>query len=240
LPGPAYRLPPLTDGTILRRYKRFLADVKLDNGELVTAHCPNTGAMTNCWAPGAPVQLSHSDNPKRKLAWTLERVEMGAGWVGVNTARTNAIVHALISQRRIEGLDEFDTIETEPRYGPPGYERSRFDLLLHRQAQKYCYIEVKNTSLVVADRIQFPDAVTDRGRKHLDLLLHAFREGHRAVILFAVNRPEGDVFSPARSVDPAYADTFDAVTRQGVEAVAIRLRHTAKGVNYGGMVPIAR
>lgn len=236
--SPAYALPPLTNGRILKRYKRFLADVELDTGELVTAHCANTGSMTGCWKPGAPVQLSHSDNPKRKLAWTLERVDMGAGWIGVNTARTNHIVCALINARLIPGLEAFDDIKREPAYSPVGYDRSRFDLLLTAADRADCFIEVKNTTLVVGNQVQFPDAVTSRGRKHLTLLAHAVEEGHRGVMLFAVNRPEGDSFSPARQIDPGYAETLDQVRASGVEAMAVRLAHTATGVNFGGLVEI--
>lgn len=233
-----YTLPPLTNGRILDRYKRFLADIELDDGSVITAHCPNTGSMTGCWARGAPVQISHSDNPRRKLEWTLERVDMGQGWVGVNTARTNRIINYLVSQRLIPGLAEFDEIQREPGYSPEGFERSRFDLLLKNHNAADCYIEVKNTSLIMDDRILFPDAVTVRGRKHLQLLAHAVRNGFRGVILFALNRPEGAVFSPARQIDPDYADTLVEVLDAGVEALAVRLCHTATGVGFGDLVEV--
>lgn len=232
------RFPPLTRGTIVSRYKRFLADVKLDSGELVTAHCPNTGAMTGCWAPGAPVELSASDNPRRKLNWTLERVDMGQGWVGVNTSRTNHIISWFIEHGKVPGFEHFDQLQREPSYIAEGFPRSRFDLLLRSDTEPDCYIEIKNTTLLMDSRIQFPDAVTERGRKHLLLLAHAVEAGFRGVILFALNRPEGEVFSPARQIDPAYADTLREVIEAGVEAMAIRIRHTAKGVRMGGQVPI--
>lgn len=233
------QFPPLTRGTILNRYKRFLADVKLENGRVVTAHCPNTGSMTGCWTPGAPVELSASDNPKRKLKWTLERVDMGQGWVGVNTSRTNQIVNTFIEKRNVPGLDRFDQLKREPVYTAKGFPRSRFDLMLTASGKPDCYVEVKNTTLLLDDRIQFPDAVTERGRKHLLLLAHAVKAGHRGVILFALNRPEGEVFSPARQIDPAYADTLAKVIDRGVEAMAVRIRHTPKGVRMGGLVPVA-
>lgn len=233
------QFPPLTQGTILSRYKRFLADVELDDGRVVTAHCPNTGSMTGCWAPGAPVELSASDNPKRKLKWTLERVDMGQGWVGVNTSRTNQIISTFIEKRKVPRLDQFDQLKREPAYEARGFPRSRFDLMLMTERQPHCYVEVKNTTLLVDERIQFPDAVTERGRKHLMLLAHAVEAGFRGVILFALNRPEGDVFSPARKIDPAYADTLSEVIEKGVEAMAVRIRHTPKGVRMGGLVPIA-
>jgi sugar fermentation stimulation protein A len=232
------QLPPLTRGTILSRYKRFIADVELEDGRVITAHCPNTGAMTGCWAPGAPVELSASDNPKRKLKWTLERVDMGQGWVGVNTSRTNQIISAFIEKRKVPGLDQFDQLKREPVYEARGFPRSRFDLMLRSRREPDCYVEVKNTTLLVDDQIQFPDAVTERGRKHLLLLDHAVEAGFRGVIVFALNRPEGDVFSPARNIDPAYADTLSEVIEKGVEAMAVRIRHTPKGVRMGGLVSI--
>ena len=180
-----YRLPALTRGRILKRYKRFLADVELANGEVVIAHCPNTGAMTGCWEPGAPVEISHSDNPKRKLAWTLERVDMGSGWVGVNTARTNQIIETFLNKGLIPGLETFESLQREPRVNPGSADRSRFDFLLTGADGSRCYIEVKNTSLIHEDRICFPDAVTARGRKHLELLAERATIGDRAVILYA-------------------------------------------------------
>ncbi|MGI9291001.1 MAG: DNA/RNA nuclease SfsA [Gammaproteobacteria bacterium] len=233
------QFPPLTRGKILSRYKRFLADVELEDGRVVTAHCPNTGSMTGCWAPGAPVELSASDNPKRKLKWTLERIDMGQGWVGVNTSRTNQIINAFIAGRKVPGLDQFDQLKREPAYTAEGFPRSRFDLLLMSDRRPHCYVEVKNTTLWQDGQIQFPDAVTERGRKHLLLLSHAVDAGFRGVILFALNRPEGEVFSAARNIDPEYADTLAEVIDNGVEAMAVRIRHTPKGVRMGGLVPIA-
>ncbi len=124
------QLPPLTNGRILRRYKRFLADVELDDGTLVTAHCPNTGRMTGCWVAGAAVQLSFSNNPKRKLAWTLERVDMGMGWVGVNTARTNSVVAEAILAGRVPSLVGYRKLQREVRFSLPGHPASRLDLQL--------------------------------------------------------------------------------------------------------------
>lgn len=229
-----YTLPPLTHGKILRRYKRFLADVELGNGEVVTAHCPNTGSMTTCWRPGAPVQLSHSDNPKRKLAWTLERVDMGHGWIGVNTARVNHIVASAIERQRLPALDGYREIRKEPIFNAVGYPRSRFDIFLSQGKRPDAYVEIKNTTLLSGDTVQFPDAVTDRGRKHLELLVEAVKRGFRGVILYALNRPEGDFFEPAREIDPEYAHTLERVAENGVEILLVRLKHTPKGVEIGG------
>ncbi len=231
-------MPPLTAGRILSRYKRFLADVELENGEVVVAHCPNTGAMTGCWAPGAAVELSASTNPKRKLNWTLERVDMGQGWIGVNTTRTNHIIAELIRNKEIPGLTQYDLLQSEPVYSAPDFPRSRFDFLLRGVAGADCYVEVKNATLLVAGQIQFPDAVTQRGRKHLLLLLDAVQRGYRGVILYAINRPEGQIFTCARQIDPAYADTFRQAIDGGVEALGVRIQHTATGVGMGGLVDI--
>lgn len=232
------RFPPLTRGRILRRYQRFLADVELPGGEVVTAHCPNTGSMSGCWAPGAPAELSASDNPKRKLRWTLERVDMGQGWVGVNTGRTNQIMVWFLERGRVPGLEGYSSLRREPTYRAPGWPDSRFDALLTADGRRDCYVEVKNTTLYTEGAIRFPDAKTERGRKHLLLLRHAVSEGHRGVILFAVNRPEGEVFSPARTIDPVYADTLSAVAADGVEVFAVRIHHTPKGIRMGGLLPV--
>lgn len=230
------KLPPLTSGIILRRYKRFFADVELDTGEEVVAHCPNTGAMTSCWEPGAPAQVSHSDNPKRRLQWTLERVDMGHGWVGVNTNRVNHIIAEGVREKTIPVGEPFDELQTEPRFESANHPKSRFDILLHRNGKPCVYIEVKNTTLLVGDSIQFPDAVTERGRKHLLLLSEAVQQTYRGVILFAVNRPEGKYFEAASDIDPDYAECLEEVVEQGVEIKVVRLKHTDDGIEVAGTV----
>ncbi|MEA3292434.1 MAG: DNA/RNA nuclease SfsA [Pseudomonadota bacterium] len=232
-------LPPLTAGRILRRYKRFLADVELESGEIVTAHCPNTGSMQGCWAPGARVEISHSDNPGRKLPWTLERVDMGGGWIGVNTGRVNAVIAEAIEKGSIPTLSGYSTLKREPAYQAPGFPKSRFDLLLTDAGERPdCYIEIKNATLLVNDVIEFPDAVTTRGRKHLELLAYAAGEGLRAVMLYAVNRPEGSFFQPAREIDPDYAETLQRVAAQRIEVLAMRLVHTTTGIETDGPVEV--
>ncbi len=227
-------LPPLYDGRILTRYKRFLADVDLDDGRRIIAHCPNTGSMASCWAPGAKAQVSHSDNPRRKLAWTLERVDMGQGWIGVHTGRVNGVIAEAIGAGRIAPLAGYQCIATEPQFVADGFPRSRFDLHLTRGRARDTYVEVKNATLLEGDSIRFPDAITLRGRKHLELLREAVRRGFRGVIVFAVNRSEGRAFEPAWDIDPDYAETLTAVARQGVEVMAVRLRHTQSGIETAG------
>ena len=231
-------LPELYNGRILRRYKRFLADVELPGGEVVTAHCPNTGSMTGCWEPGAPVQLSASNNPKRKLKWTLERVDMGCGWIGVNTSRVSRIIAGALEHKLIPGFEHYQAITAEPGYNVPGHDRSRFDFLLQSPGLPDCYVEVKNTTLFRRGRVEFPDAVTSRGRKHLQLLQHAVAQGLRGVILFAVNRPEGQSFAVARDIDPGYHEELVRSLEQGVEALALRLNHENGRIVPGETLPV--
>ncbi len=224
-------LPPLYRGHIQQRYKRFLADVELDDGRTITAHCPNTGSMTSCWRQGAPVEVSYSDNPKRKLQWTLERVDMGAGWVGVHTGRTNAVIVEGIELGRIPALAGYRELKREVTYTPNGHPRSRLDIVLtDGGSQPDAYIEIKNTTLLDDNVVRFPDAVTTRGRKHLKVLAETVREGRRGIIVFAINRPEGDYFAPAWSIDRAYAETLCAVMAVGVEALVVRIQHTSGGM----------
>ena len=233
------KLPTLTNGKIISRYKRFLADIELNSGDTVTAHCPNTGSMQGCWKQGAPVQVSASDNPKRKLQWTLERVDMGAGWIGINTSRVNTIMSGFINDNAVPGLEGYSNLKREPAYNVDGFDRSRFDILLSGSKRKPCFVEVKNTTLYRNQEIQFPDAKTARGKKHLKLLQHAAKNGYRSVMLFAVNRPEGDLFRVARDIDPAYHQALVESSRNGVELIAFRIRHTSTGVEPGERVSIS-
>ncbi|OIO56150.1 MAG: DNA/RNA nuclease SfsA [Alphaproteobacteria bacterium CG_4_10_14_0_2_um_filter_63_37] len=234
------RLPPLTRATLIHRYKRFLADVILPDGTQVTAHCPNTGSMKTCWREGAPVQLSHSDDPKRKLAWTLERVDMGAGWVGIHTGRTNTVIAEGIAAGAIPELAGYGALKREATVDLPGHPRSRLDLLLTEGDRPDAYVEVKNTTLYdeAAGGILFPDAVTTRGTKHLLALAALVKQGKRGVILYAVNRPEGAFFAPAATIDPVYAQTLKQVMNQGVEAIAVRIEHFEQGMRVVGRIPV--
>ncbi len=232
-------LPPLVNGLIVNRYKRFLADVELADGRIVTAHCPNTGSMRGCWKPGASVQLSYSDNPKRKLAWTLERVDMGQGWIGVHTGRTNPVIGEALRENRIPGLTGYENIQSEVVFDAPGFERSRFDFLLTQGLASDGWVEVKNVTLWEGRRLLFPDAVTQRGRKHLELLAEACRMGYRGIMIYAVNRPEGDLFSPADEIDPVYGDTLRRVVRTGgVEIIAVRIVHLPQALSVGDAVAV--
>ncbi len=231
-------LPPLTQGRLLRRYKRFLADVALEGGETVVAHCPNTGAMTSCWEAGCRAQISHSDNPKRKLAWTLERTDMGQGWIGVNTGSVNGVIAEGIASGAIPALSGYRALKREFTVDLPGHPRSRLDLFLSQGEVADAFIEVKNATLLDGECIRFPDAVSARGLKHLELLAALAETGVRAVMVYAVNRPEGTAFAPADAIDPAYGRRLREVTAQGVEVIAVRILHEENSSRVGSEVAV--
>ncbi|MBN2719242.1 MAG: DNA/RNA nuclease SfsA, partial [Deltaproteobacteria bacterium] len=172
-------LKSLDTGILLKRYKRFLADIRLDSGEEIVAHVPNTGSMLSTKDPGAPVAVSYHPSPTRKLSWTLELVQSMGTWVGVNTSLSNRIVEEAILQHLIAELDDYDTLRREVKYGTG----SRIDLLLE-SAQRKCYVEVKNVTYRKDDGAYFPDAVTARGTKHLRELMAVVRAGHLAAMCF--------------------------------------------------------
>lgn len=224
---------PLTFGTLIRRYKRFLADIELDDGQLITAHCPNTGRMTTCAKPGWKVALSTSDNPKRKYRHTWELVHNGQCWISVNTGRTNAIAAEAILNDLIPELTGYPELLREQTFG-----NSRFDLLLRNEDQ-LCYVEVKSVTLVDSDGCYiFPDAPTERGRKHLKELAQAKATGHRAVMLFVIQRSDGSGFRPASEIDPAYASGLKQSIVAGVEAYAWQAEISPEGILLQHSVPV--
>ena len=194
--------------------------------------------MATCWEPGAPVQLSHSDNHRRKLAWTLERVDMGGGWVGVHTGRTNSVMAEGIAAGRISRLSGYRELKREVGFAPVGHPKGRLDIALLDGPTADVLVEVKNATLLDGDCLRFPDAVSDRGRKHLGLLLAAVEQGRRGVILFGLNRPEGERFAPAWSIDPAYGARLVEVAASGVEVLAVRVWHTDTGLEVGDGLPV--
>ncbi len=232
-------LPPLTDGRILDRYKRFFADVDVPKLGVVTAHCPNTGSMKTCWRPNAPAQISKSDNPKRKLKWTLERVDMGSGWIGVNTARVNAVIADGVRAGTIDALAGYRTLKREPACDVANFPKSRFDFRLCDGVKPSAWVEVKNVTLLQDGMVRFPDAVTTRGRKHLELLSSLAQAGERAVLIFAINRPEGKAFEPAADIDPAYARSLQSALASGVEVLLVRLRHGLNSIDVADATPYA-
>lgn len=221
---------PILKGTIRNRYKRFLADVEIPKAGLVTVHCPNSGSMTTCWTPGAPVLLSdHGLDSGRKLRYTLEAVDMGVAWVGVNTMNPNRVVHEAIAKGKIPELTGYAVIRREVVYGKGG--RSRIDLLLagHRKRAD-AFVEVKNTTMREGDGARFPDAVTERGLKHLRELAAEVKKGKRGVIFFFVGRADCHWMGPADAIDPAYGKELRKVVKAGVEALAYQAKVTPKGI----------
>ena len=227
----------LIGARLTRRYKRFLADVTLDDGTALTAHCPNTGSMLGCQLPGSRVWLSRSDNPKRKYAYTWELVELDGGvLVGINTGRSNALVREAIESGVIGELGGYDEIRAEVRYGS---ENSRADFLLSGGGGD-CYVEVKNVTAAVQDGVAvFPDAVSTRGTKHLRELMGVVREaGKRAVLCFCVQRTDVDEVRPADDIDPEYGRTLREAVGTGVEVVAYRAEMHPEAVVLAERIPV--
>ncbi len=206
---------PLQSATLIKRYKRFLADVTTDEGDDITVHCPNTGSMRGCSTPGSKVMLSTSPNLKRKYPQTLEMVREGNTWVGVNTMLTNKIVAEAILEGQIEELQGIDTLTREVTTS----KSSRLDLLLERGDEKI-YVEIKNCSLVEEGWAMFPDAVTARGTKHLNELASLVQQGHQGIIFFLIQRTDAERFRPAAHIDPLYAKTLAEVSKKGVQILA--------------------
>jgi len=211
----------LVPGRIVKRYKRFLADVELEDGSLVTAHSTNTGTMATCWEPGDPVLLEPSANPKRKLPYTWLACQRGGTWIGVDTGIPNKVVAEAARRDCLPGLPGLREVRTEVRYGS---ERSRIDVWARDAGGRELFIEVKNTTLRMGEWICFPDAVTERGLKHLRELQGMVREGHRAALAFFVHRGDGARFDAARSIDPAYAAELDRAAEAGVGILPLRVR----------------
>lgn len=224
----------LTPAVLLRRYKRFLADVQLQDGRELTVHCPNSGSMLGCQDSGMPVMLSLSDNVKRKYLHTLEMVRVGTTWVGIHTGRTNNIVREAIEQCRISELKEVDHIQPEVKIN----EKSRLDFLLTANDKKI-YLEVKNCTLASGGVAMFPDAVTVRGTKHLRELAALHQKGHGAIVLFCIQREDAEVFSPAAAIDPVYAAVLEEVWRCGVRVLAYQARVSPLRIEIFRSLPVS-
>ena len=215
--------PSLSSGILLRRYKRFLADVQLPNGEQITVHCPNTGAMTGCANAGDTLWFSTSDNPKRKYAHTWELTQtQGGDFICINTQRANQLVAEALENQWIVELVDYREIWAEQKYGT---EKSRIDFLLKKQGFADCFVEVKSTTLLTENGIgMFPDAKTERGQKHLRELATIAQQGLQAVILFAILHTGIQTFDVARQIDAKYADLFEHAANVGVKALRYKAR----------------
>ncbi len=220
----------LVPGRILQRYKRFLADVELADGSVVTAHCTNTGTMATCWEAGDRVLLERAANPDRKLAFTWLACERGATWIGVETGMPNRVMAEAARRDAVPGLPGLREVRTEVRYG---HENSRIDVLALDAQGRQVFIEVKNTTLKDGPIIRFPDAVSARGAKHLRELAAMVEAGHRAAIVFFIHRGDGEAFDAARAVDPAYAAELDRAAKAGVLILPIPAALDAREASDG-------
>lgn len=226
---------PLVSGRLIKRYKRFLADVVLDDGTELTAHCANSGSMLGLSAPGSRVFLSKSANPDRKLAWSWELVEVDGRLVGLNTSLPNAIVAEAIGNGTIAELAGYSSLRREVKYG----RNSRIDILLEAEDRPRALVEVKNVTLMRGqNRAEFPDAVTARGAKHLEELANEVAAGNRAVMVYLVQYPGCDRLTLARDIDPAYGRAFDAARAAGVEALAYLCAITPEAITVTGAIPV--
>jgi sugar fermentation stimulation protein A len=225
---------PLLEGQLARRYKRFFADVKLRNGQVVVSHCPNPGSMKNCRPDGARVWVSRNDDPRRKLRYTWELVEVERTLVCVNTARPNSVIAEALSAGRIPELAGYDSIRPEVAYG----ERSRVDFLLEA-GDRRCWVEVKSVTLGLGRGISaFPDSVTARGTRHLRELMAVAAAGDRAVLLFCAGRADTRVVRPADDIDPLYGQTLRQAAAAGVEILAYRCDISPEGISLANRVPV--
>ncbi len=229
----------LLPGKLVQRYKRFLADVVLDSGETVTATCPNTGSMMGLKEPGLPVWLSTSDSPTRKYkhTWELVEVDLGTGpaLVGINTGHPNKLMAEAIDAGRIKELTGYANLRREVKYG----KNSRIDLLLEDPAKGLCYVEIKNVHMMRhAGFAEFPDSVTERGAKHLAEMSDMVREGHRAVMVFLIQRNDAKSLSLARDVDAGYGAAYDKAVTAGVEVIAVRCKLSTTAITVDKTVPM--
>lgn len=230
---------PLKRGRLIKRYKRFLADIELDDGQLITASCPNTGSMMGLCAPGSAVWVSESDSPTRKYRHTWELVEddlgKGTALVGINTGHPNKIAAEAIDADRVGKLKGYASLKREQRYG----KASRIDLLLEDEKKGRAYVEIKNVHLMRKPGLaEFPDSVTARGVKHLEELGDMAEEGHRAVMMFLIQRSDATRMKPARDVDPAYAEALNRAAARGVEVLAYRCEISPEEIWLSKSVPV--
>jgi sugar fermentation stimulation protein A len=228
--------PPLMKGKLIKRYKRFLADITLQDGSVITAHCANTGAMTGCATPDAEVWLNVSDNPKRKYPHSWQLVEVAPGALAsINTGLTNKLAHEALIQNQISELAGFDKCRSEVPYGEEG---SRVDFVLDF-AGKPAFVEVKHVTLSSEAGVgRFPDAVSKRGQKHLRELIQQVKSGYRAVLLFIIMRTDVNLVKPADSIDAEYGRLLREAVREGVEVIAYGAKIDPAGMSVNRAIPV--
>jgi sugar fermentation stimulation protein A len=221
-------------GRFLRRYQRFFAEVELAGGERLSAHCPNTGSLLGCLEPDSPVWLRDSANPARKLRYTWQAVRCGSGWVNVDTALPNRVLAEALEHGLVPELAGYERRAREVRYG----HGSRIDLLLSGPRRARCFVEVKSTTLRQGPAALFPDAPTERGRKHLAELERVARRGERAVQFFFVSRADVELFRPADLIDPEYGRALRRAARAGVEILAWTARVEPRRLELAKRLPV--
>jgi len=221
---------PLIKATLVKRYKRFMADVELPSGDVVTAHCANSGSMLSVREPGSEVWISPARNPDRKLKFTWELIRVGDAMVGINTSHPNALVYEAIENGTMTELQGYSSMRREVKYG----KNSRIDVLLENEEGAKCYVEVKNVTLKrelgAAKPAEFPDGVTARGAKHLAELSDMVAEGHRAVMVYLVQRDDCGSFNLARDIDPEYGEAYDKAVKAGVEILGYTCQITPEEI----------
>jgi len=222
---------PLVHGTLVKRYKRFLADVKLDDGSVITAHCTNSGSMKSCLETGAEVYLSPAADPNRKTKFTWEMIKINNSWVGINTSNPNTLAFEAITNRSIPGLDMYQHVKREVKF-----DESRLDIYAENENER-CAIEVKNVTLKEGEWALFPDAKTERGLKHLKTLIRLKESGMRAVMLFVIQRTDVNVFGPATEIDPDYAKGLLEAEKKGVEIFPMQALVTPEEIKFIKKLP---
>lgn len=221
----------LVHGTLIKRYKRFLTDVRLDDGSVVLAHCTNSGSMKSCLEEGAEVYLSPVNDPKRKTKFTWEMIRINHRWVGIHTGRPNQLAVEALKNGEISGLTGYTKVVPEVKI-----HDSRLDVMAQND-QETCFVEVKNVTLKEGKYALFPDAVTTRGRKHLETLIRLKKEGYRAVMLYIVQRMDVEVFAAAREIDPGYSDTLKKAVENGVEIFPVQAEVSPEGIVLQNVLP---
>lgn len=222
----------LVHGILIQRYKRFLADVQLDDGNEVVAHCTNSGTMKSCLETGAEVYLTPVNDPKRRTKFTWEMIKINGDWVGINTGNPNKLAFEAISGGLIPELSGYTQVKREVVFGD-----SRFDIYAENETEK-CFIEVKNVSMKEGRYALFPDAVTTRGQKHLKTLMEVKAAGMRAVMLYIVQRTDVEFFAPATEIDPDYTKALKLALNAGVEVIVMQAKVTPDNIELVRRIPV--
>lgn len=221
----------LVHGRLIKRYKRFLADIRLDSGEIITAHCTNSGSMKSCLENNAEVYISPVNDPKRKTKFTWEMIKINGDWVGIHTGNPNKIAFELIKKGEINQLKGYTEVKREVTF-----QDSRFDIMAKNDIET-CFVEVKNVTLKEGSYALFPDAVTVRGKKHLETLIQVKQQGMRAVMLYVIQRMDVSVFAPAKEIDPEYSLTLKRAYENGVEIIPVQTKVTPQNIELYKELP---